>query len=144
LGVVSEQFPKGGSLTLSSVSAVGLIAVGVLGNPFLGALQDQSLDQTLTQQNPALYEKVAAPAQHKYGFVYRPLDKSQLPTLPAAERTELERINAANNQATLGKVAVLPAIMFFCYVGLIVYFRSHGGYREVRLSSSPAVSGTNA
>jgi len=142
LGVVSEQFPKGGSLTLSSVSAVVLIAVGVLGNPFLGALQDDSLDKTLAQQNPALYQKVAEPAQRKYGFVYHPLDKSKFPTLPAADQAELERINATNNQATLGKVAVLPAIMFFCYLGLIVYFRSRGGYREVRLPASPVVSGT--
>jgi MFS family permease len=53
LGVVSEQFPKGGALTLSSVSAVGLIAVGVLGNPLLGALQDHSLDRNLARENPA-------------------------------------------------------------------------------------------
>src|SRR3954468_3387604 len=63
LGVVSEQFPKGGALTLSSVSAVGLIAVGVLGNPLLGALQDNSLDKNLARQNPSVHQKIAEPAQ---------------------------------------------------------------------------------
>jgi hypothetical protein len=135
LGVVSEQFPKGGALTLSSVSAVGLIAVGVLGNPLLGALQDESLDKNLANQNSAIHAKVAEPAQTKYGFTYRPLDKSKIATLAAPEQAEVERIRAANNQATLRRVAVLPAIMFICYLILIAWFRARGGYREVQLQT---------
>ena len=44
-------------------------------------------------------------------------------------------------QATLAKVAVLPAVMFVCYLGLILYFRSRGGYRpvEVHVPSAPGV-----
>jgi hypothetical protein len=137
LGVVSEQFPKGGALTLSSVSAVGLIAVGVLGNPLLGALQDNSLDRNLARQNPAVHQKVVEPAQTKYGFTYRPLDKTKIAALPANERSEVEQVRANNNQATLRKVAVLPAIMFVCYMGLIAWFRSRGGYREVQLQATP-------
>jgi MFS family permease len=117
LGVVSEQFPKGGALTLSSVSAVGLIAVGVLGNPLLGALQDHSLDRNLARENAVVHANIAA--------------------LPATEQAEVERVRAGNNQATLRKVAVLPAIMFVCYMGLIAWFRSRGGYREVQLQTSP-------
>ena len=139
LGVVSEQFPKGGALTLSAVSAVGLIAVGVLGNPLLGALQDESLDRNLASQNAAIHAKVAEPAQTKYGFTYRPLDKAKLAALPAPEQTEVERIRAGNNQATLRRVAVLPAIMFVCYLSLIAWFRARGGYREVQLQTMPAL-----
>ena len=54
LGVVSEQFPKGGALTLNAIAGLGMISVGVLGNPFLGVLQDKSLDDALHAQNPAL------------------------------------------------------------------------------------------
>ena len=39
LGVVSEQTPKGGALTLNAISGIGMLAVGVLGFPFIGALQ---------------------------------------------------------------------------------------------------------
>jgi hypothetical protein len=44
-------------------------------------------------------------------------------------------VRIANNQATLGKVAVLPAIMFLCYVGLILYFKSRGGYQQVHVEN---------
>ena len=40
LGFVSEQFPKGGAMTLNTVSAMGLLTVGIFGFPFLGAAQD--------------------------------------------------------------------------------------------------------
>lgn len=135
LGVVSEQFPRGGALTISAIAAVGMISVGVLGNPLLGTIQDRSLDRNLAGQNPALHEKVAAAPQSKYGLVYRPLDKSKVATLSPAETAEVERISAANNQSTLAKVAVLPAIMCLCYIALLLYFKSRGGYRAVELQN---------
>lgn len=39
LGIVSEQSPKGGALTLNSLAGIGMLAVGVLGFPFIGVLQ---------------------------------------------------------------------------------------------------------
>ena len=133
LGVVSEQFPKGGALTLSAIAGVGMISVGVLGNPLLGTIQDHFLDKTLAAENSALHEKIAAPAQSKYGLTYQPRDQSKIAGLAADEKAQVEQVQTANNQATLAKVAVLPAIMFFCYVGLLFYFRSRGGYRQVHM-----------
>ena len=134
LGIVSEQFPKGGALTLSAIAGVGMISVGVLGNPLLGTIQDHFLDKTLAAQNSALHEKVAEPAQSKFGMSYRALDKVKIAALPAAEQDEIGKVRTANNQSTLGKVAVLPALMFLCYLALIFYFKSRGGYRQVHLS----------
>ena len=134
LGVVSEQFPKGGALTLNAIAGVGMISVGVLGNPLLGTIQDHFLDKTLAAQNPALHMKVAEVPQSKFGLTYQPLDKARIATLPNAEQAEVESLRTANNQSTLGKVAVLPALMFLCYLGLLVFFRSRGGYRQVHLA----------
>jgi hypothetical protein len=131
LGVVSEQFPRGGALTLSAIAGIGMISVGVLGNPLLGTIQDLSLDQRLVAQNPALHEKVADVPQSKYGLSFRPLDKTKIEALPALERGEVEQIRTVNNQSTLGKVAVLPCIMFLCYISLVLYFKIRGGYRQV-------------
>ncbi|MDR3405715.1 MAG: MFS transporter [Chthoniobacter sp.] len=139
LGVVSEQYPKGGALTLSAIAGVGMISVGVLGNPLLGTIQDHFLDKTLAAQDMALHEKVADPAQSKFGLTYQPLDKAKIAALPAAEQATVENIRTANNQSTLAKVAVLPALMFFCYLGLIIYFRSRGGYRQVHLAEESPV-----
>ena len=133
VGVVSEQFPKGGALTISAVAGVGMISVGVLGNPLLGTVQDKFLDQRLAAQNPALHEKITEPAQSKFGLTFQPLDKTKIETLPDAEKAEVEAIRVGNNQATLAKVAVLPAIMFLCYLGLIFHFKSRGGYQQVHM-----------
>ncbi|MGH7946145.1 MAG: MFS transporter, partial [Opitutaceae bacterium] len=134
LGVVSEQFPKGGALMLSAIAGVGVISVGVLGNPLLGTIQDHFLDRTLAKQNAALHAQIAGAPESKFGLTYQPLDKTKIAALPAAEQLEMEHIRTANNQSTLAKVAVLPAIMFFCYLGLLVYFRSRGGYRQVHVT----------
>jgi hypothetical protein len=131
LGVVSEQFPKGGALTLSAIAGIGMISVGVLGNPLLGTIQDLSLDHRLAAQNPALHEKVADVPQSKYGLSFRPLDKAKIGELTPLERGEVEQIRTINNQSTLGKVALLPCIMFLCYVSLVLYFKVKGGYRQV-------------
>jgi MFS family permease len=141
LGVVSEQFPRGGALTISAIAAVGMISVGVLGNPMLGAIQDDFLDKTLAVQNPALHERIASSEETKYGLTYHPLDKTRIAALPEAEKTEVDRIRTLNNQRTLGAVAILPAIMFVCYVGLLLYFRSRGGYRAVELTTRPSAAG---
>ncbi|HUR47540.1 MAG TPA: MFS transporter [Candidatus Saccharimonadales bacterium] len=131
LGVVSEQFPKGGALTLSAIAGIGMISVGVLGNPLLGTIQDLSMDHRLASQNPALHAKVADAPQSKYGLTFRALDKLKISALTDLEKTEMEQIRTLNNQSTLGKVALLPCLMFVCYVSLVFYFRVKGGYRQV-------------
>ena len=134
LGIVSEQFPRGGALTLSAIAGVGMISIGVLGNPLLGTIQDHFLDKTLAQKDAALHEKVAAGPQSKYGLTYQPLDEAKIAGLPEAEQAEVEIVRTANNQSTLAKVAILPTIMVFCYGGLLLYFRARGGYRQVHLA----------
>ena len=45
----------------------------------------------------------------------------------------LTEIDSRTKQATLGKIAVLPAIMLVCYLVLIVYFKATGGYKAETL-----------
>ena len=40
-----------------------------------------------------------------------------------------------NQTVELGWDFYLPVIMFVCYIGLIFYFRSRGGYKVVVLDS---------
>jgi MFS family permease len=133
LGLAAEQFPRGGALTLNAIGAVGMISVGVLGGPLLGTLQDASLDRNLQRASPALHAALAEPAQQKFGFIFQPLDKAKIESLSGAGKAQVERIIARTNQALLAKIAILPSIMFFCFLGLGLFFRRRGGYRHVEL-----------
>ncbi len=133
IGLASEQFPRGGALTLNAISAVGMISVGILGGPFLGTLQDASLDRNLQRVSPALHAAVAKPPQQKFGFDFQPLDKAKIESLSGTDKAQMERIIAQTNQATLARIAILPSMMFGCFLGLGILFRQRGGYREIEL-----------
>jgi MFS family permease len=136
LGMVSELFPRGGALTINAIAGVGMISVGVLGGPFLGTLQDVSLDANLRRASPALHEAVAAPSQQKFGFHFQPLDKAKIEALPDDDKLEVAGVVATSNQVVLAWIAILPALMFVCYLGLELYFRRRGGYHQVELVDS--------
>ncbi len=136
LGVVAEQFPRGGALTLSAMGGMGMIAVGVLGGPFLGTLVDQRMDRNVAMQAPEIHEKIVGEPEKGYGMSYRKLDQAAVAALPEAERQRFNGIQGQTKQGTLATFAILPAIMFVCYVGLIIYFRSRGGYQIQHLEMS--------
>jgi MFS family permease len=144
LGVVSEQFPRGGALTLNAIAGVGMISVGVLGNPLLGTIQDHSLDRMLAEKGSALHTTVAEPPQSKFGLTYQALDKTKIAELPPDSRAEVEQLRVTNSQLTLAKVAILPGLMFCCYLGLIFYFNSRGGYRPVHILEKGPLPGAEA
>lgn len=133
LGIVSEQFPKGGALTLNAMGGVGMIAVGVLGAPFLGALQDKSLDAAVETEAAAIHERVAKPEERHFLMSFHPLDKQRIAALPPDEIEHVHRIRSRTNQATLAKFAVLPLIMAVAYAILLMHFARQGGYRPVQL-----------
>jgi hypothetical protein len=124
-------------LTLNAISAVGMISVGVLGGPFLGTLQDVSLDRNLQQASPQLHAVLAEPGQQKFGFDFQPIDKVKIGSLSRVDQAVIRKIIAQTNQATLAKIAILPAIMAGCLLGLGLYFRRRGGYRQIELVRSP-------
>jgi len=56
LGFTAERYPKGGALTLNTVSAMGLLSLGVVGAPILGVAFDKSIHASLSEANPELVE----------------------------------------------------------------------------------------
>ena len=136
LGVVSEQFPRGGALTLNAMGGMGMIAVGVLGGDVLGTLVDYRVDKRL-EQNAAIHEVVTVQKPTtKYGMHYHDLDQAKLAALPDAQKKEVEALRGDTKQTTLKIVAILPAIMFLCYLSLIFFFISKGGYKVQHLEMS--------
>lgn len=144
LGVVAEQFPRGGALTLNAMGGMGMIAVGVLGGPFLGALQDKQIDTRVRDQDPIVQKIVADAPTTNFGMTYQPLDKNKIAALPAARRTEVESVVGMTKQGVLKIFALLPATMCLCYVGLIIYFKAKGGYKALYLTGEEASGGIEA
>ncbi|HZW10166.1 MAG TPA: hypothetical protein VFF69_09715, partial [Phycisphaerales bacterium] len=151
LGIAAEQTPRGGALTLNALGGVGMIAVGTLGAPYIGALQaDQRIeaieqDAELAAAAPGLveggrltvieerriYEIIEYPAISEEALDARlaALDEAQRTEV----RTEIAALTATSKQGALAHMAIFPGIMLVCYVGLYAWFRSRGGYKPLEL-----------
>ena len=134
LGVAAERFPKGGALTLNAIGGMGMLSVGVIGAVFLGNIQDKQIDRELFQQNPAVHQKVVAKEKSSVFGKYSPLDQEKIGSLKSDEKLVVDTIKASAKKNALLTVAIFPAIMLVCYLVLILYFRSKGGYKAEELT----------
>lgn len=135
LGVVSEQFPKGGALTLNTTGGVGMLAVGVIGAALLGNIQDKETARDLKAENPALFNQVVGETKQSVFGTYLPLDTQKVAALPKEELGMIEGLQVVAKKNALLTVAIFPCIMLACYLALIVYFQTQGGYKAKFLIS---------
>ena len=133
LGLTSEQCPKGGALTLNAMGGIGMLAVGILGAPFLGYMQETSTTQQLQAANPALYQQVTMKQNYLLG-AYEAVDPAKSAAITDAKSlADLQAATTAGKFTALGKMAMFPAFTFACYLALLAYFKSRGGYKQVHL-----------
>lgn len=148
LGFTSERYPRGGALTLNTVSAIGLLSAGIIGTPLLGVAFDESIHKTVSVEAPAL----AKAATTEGGFMWMSHDKID-PKLAedyvaAATGDELAKATKAYNagepagtaQAGAGRDVLFyavrfPAILFFVFGLIALYFKSRGGYKPIELKT---------
>jgi len=136
LGVTTEQCPKGGALTLNTISGIGMLAVGILGFPFIGYLQESTATKQLEKSNPAIYESVTVKNHYLLGD-YRSIDPVKAAAVDTVEgKAALKSANTAGQFSALGKMAIFPTFMLVCYLALIMYFKSKGGYKPVELAAT--------
>jgi hypothetical protein len=140
---------------LNAIAGVGMISVGTIGNPAIGAVQDTVLVAEIRAADPALAGRLVVTRPGLFGesLAVDPAERARLaeelaasearvgsgsvPTDGAGELSRqaalLAALDSSTKQATLGRIALLPVIMLVCYVALIAYFRAAGGYRAERL-----------
>jgi len=152
LGVVSEQTPRGGALTLNAIGGIGMLAVGTLGFPYIGTLQaDKQIDAVVASEAakkvPGLVvddELTTVTEKRIYEIIpYEIVDDpalaaavSQLPEQEAQTvAAKIAQQRNASNQKALLNMAVFPAFMLVCYLILVAYFKSKGGYQAVHLDA---------
>jgi hypothetical protein len=132
LGVVAEQFPKGGAVTLNAIAGIGMLSVGIIGGPLIGRMQEGSAETALTNSMPGTYEEIASENEYFLGD-YTAVDAKKVQALPPQQAEQVQQTVKAAKQDALAKITLFPAIMLACFLGLIVYFKSIGGYRAVSI-----------
>lgn len=122
---------------LNAIAGVGMLFVGAIGTPAIGTVQDRDCVQILTERDPTLASQLT---ETKEGILGESLSLNQvkLDSLDPAQRKMVDGIITESKQGTLGKIAILPAIMCVCYLILIGYFRSRGGYKAQVLTGHSA------
>jgi MFS family permease len=155
LGVVSEQTPKGGAMTLNAIGGIGMLAVGVLGFPYIGTLQAQKNIEAVAAADfsktvPGLVEGgqlSVLDEKRIYEIIpYKTIDDAKLNALvaklPAAEAAkvagEIADARARSTQSALANMTLFPLIMLGGYIILIVYFKTKGGYHAQVLTGHAA------
>lgn len=134
LGVVSEQTPKGGALSLNAIAGIGMLTVGILGGPFIGFLQESSVTSALEEASPDIYQTVTTENDYLLGH-YSAVNQDALSHLEAADREIADTIIERETQGALAKMALIPFLMLLCYLALIAYFRAKGGYKPMSIGS---------
>jgi MFS family permease len=139
LGAVSELYPRGGALLLNAIAGVGMIAVGTIGTTAIGTIQDRDFNSIVKQEAPEIHAQVVKTKDglfSKYDYV----DKTKFKDagLSDTQIKDLTFRESQTKQKALTQIAVLPVIMCLCYLALIAYFISRGGYRAEVLTGEAA------
>ncbi|QDT17268.1 MFS transporter [Alienimonas californiensis] len=132
LGVVAEQAPRGGALTLNVTGGVGMLAVGTVGAVFTGYFAEVNTAEALVAENPAVAEQVLEDDQQWVFGRYTGVEPTKV--VGAEAKAAVKEASDDGKQAALFDVALFPCLMLAAYIALILYFRSRGGYAAVELT----------
>jgi MFS family permease len=133
LGVTAEQCPKGGALTLNAISGIGMIAVGVLGTPYIGFLQERITSAELVAKAETAAEQVLTDKAY-LGISYKAIDPKKEETVTDEDaKAAIAAARKSGQFDALAKMALFPSFMLACYVILYLYFKSTGGYKAQSL-----------
>jgi MFS family permease len=144
LGTVAEQYPRGGAVTLNSIAGIGMLAVGILGSPVIGMMQEGSAATAIEEKLPGTYAEVSKKDTFFNVIDYTAVDSEKVSALPQAKRESVEKTVQNSKQSALAKVAVFPVVMLVSFLGLLLYFKARGGYKPVDLSGEQVAGGTKA
>lgn len=147
LGFVAERYPKGGALTLNTVSAIGLLSVGIIGGQLLGIAFDKSIHTGTVKVLPAIAES-ASQDKSFLGMKHQAIDATKKEA--AIEKlTEDERKSVTGTYATIESragrdvlkfAAYFPMILVVCFGAVALWFKSKGGYKPVELADEETLS----
>ncbi len=136
LGLVSERFPKGGALTLNTVSAIGLLSVGIIGTPIMGAFYDSALAKEVKVVSPEIYES-AQKEKNFFSATYTGIDQGAAIEAGAAAglvEPMKKAVDNAGRGALMTTALAFPLVMMFAFGLIALWFKSKGGYKPIVLT----------
>ncbi len=142
LAVASDRFPRTGAVAISIMGGIGMLSVGTIGGPGLGYLKDRYAGESLKEKDAALFAeyKAASPStflgiksMEAVGLDGKKLGEAK----DAKEKTDKQKAVVAADQLgdrkTLKTDSYIPATMALLYLGILLYFKSIGGYKVVHI-----------
>lgn len=162
LAVASDRFPRTGAIAISLMGGIGMLSAGVVGGPGLGYAKDRFVGEELRARDAAIYAKFEASkssqflvfaeakgidgkmrseveaklAGHRKSLPNEGIEdpKIAFDRMSHEERAVIEASIAADRR-TLQVDSFIPAGMAGIYLLLLVWFKSRGGYRVLRIGS---------
>ena len=142
LAVASDRFPRTGAVAISIMGGIGMLSVGTIGGPGLGYLKDRFAGETLQAKDAAVFAEYKAEkpstflsikSMEAYGLDGKKLGEAK----DAKEKTDKQKTVVAADQAgdrkTLKTDSYIPMTMAVLYLGILLYFKTQGGYKVVHL-----------
>lgn len=140
LAVVGDRFPRTGAIAMSIMGGIGMMSAGLLGGPGLGYAKDRFTVEHLQANNPSLYEANKAPKPGSFLFLdpVTGLDGTKLSEAQTAkektpDQKTLAEASIIGDRKTLKADAYIPATMAVIFLLLLIYFKSIGGYRPIKI-----------
>jgi MFS family permease len=161
LAVASEQFPKGGAITIGAMGGAGMLCAGLMGGPGIGFNQDSHATEKLKTENPAIYERYKADAPNTYLMIFQTtgLDGAKVGVLDnngqdidtdpnlaglktwwatakataAEDKPIVANAELHGDKAALNITSAIPAVQALILLCILFYFKSKGGYKQVHI-----------
>lgn len=161
LAVVGDRFPRTGAIAMSLMGGIGMMSAGLIGSPGLGYFKDRYAAEELNQADAALYEEWKSTGDQSSFLAFEKVqaidpqrleeakgivgakklvdggeskeDVVELAAKLTPEMTTVVEADIRGNRSTLKTDSLIPAAMAVIYLLLMLYFRSIGGYKPVRI-----------
>ena len=140
LAVVGDRYPRSGAVAMSIMGGIGMLSAGLIGGPGLGFGKDKFAAEALQASSPAVYAQVKAAEPSKFLGIWQatPIDGKKLADAKEAKEKTADQkaiiaADQAGDRATLKADAYIPAAMAAIYLLILLYFKTIGGYRAVKI-----------
>jgi hypothetical protein len=132
-------------VAISIMGGIGMLSAGLIGGPGLGYSKDRYAAETLQQTNPAAYQsvKVAEPSKFLFLAPVNAIDGKKLAEAkeaktPTKDQKDIVAADQTGDRKTLTADSYIPLTMAVIFTIILIYFKSIGGYKVVRLTGANA------